>query len=599
MNHAPRLLPLGNGSLWWAVLALCAPTWLAYSVSPSATFLNQAAAITAWGCWLAAMLHPASRGMVLHLPQRHKPGFKALVAGLSLVASAALVAWLWQGLPLSLALSAFLMVLAAGTVLWAGVVLAGNESTAQGEETGCVGTFRLLAIAMVIAGLGASVIAVLQVFAPQLGDGRWLAISGLEGRATGNFRQPNHLGSLLLWSMVALLALGGLRSHQKRSSWVLQSTLLSILMFGVVLTASRTAALALLVLAAWGLVDRRLPALTRALLLTTPLLYAVIWWGLTVWAQATGHAFGGEGRFSAEGDISSSRFAIWRDTLVLIAQHPWTGVGWGRFNFAWSLTPFPNRPTAFFDHTHNLFLQFAVELGIPVALLVTALLMWAFWCATINAWRASGAQGVVLRGCWVMLLLLALHSQLEYPLWYAYFLLPTAFVWGLCLGGTPTAATGTGTALKMPFTLRVGTLMMAIVGMASVVDYWRVVVIYAPPPGASPLGQRIEDGARSLLFAHHAQHAAATTAVQPVQAMPSFSIATHHLLDTRLMVAWAEALNAAGDVERARHIAARLREFRNKNAATFFEACDGSPSTQQPPFQCTPPSRVMDWRDFK
>ena len=324
-----------------------------------------------------------------------------------------------------------------------------------------------------------------------------------------------------------------------------------------------------------------------------------------MWAQATGHAFGGEGRFSADGDISSSRFAIWRDTLQLIAQNPWTGVGWGRFNFAWSLTPFPHRPTAFFDHTHNLFLQFAVELGIPLALLVSALLMWAFWCATKNAWRASGTQGVALRSCWVMLLLVALHSQLEYPLWYAYFLLPAAFMWGLCLGAAPVDGTAhtqggtTGAAPKSLFVLRVGALLMVMVGVASVLDYWRVVVIYAPPPGALPLAQRIDDGSRSLLFAHHAQYAAATTAAQPEQAMASFSVATHHLLDTRLMVAWAEALSAAGDVERARHLAARLREFRNKNANAFFEPCDRQPPPKPLPFQCTPPSRAMDWRDFK
>ncbi len=530
-------------------------------------------------------------------PPPNPPGLAALLSALLLVALAAVIAWAWQSLPLSLALSAFLMVLATGVVAWAGAVLAGKDLGAQGQEPSCACAFRLLAIALVTAGLGASVIGMLQVFAPQLADGHWLAASGFEGRATGNFRQPNHLGSLLLWSMVALLALGGLRIRQTRSSVLLQSMLLSILMLGVVLTASRTAALALLVLAAWGWVDKKLPSVTRALLLSTPLLYAVIWWSLTVWARTTGHAFGGEGRFSVDGDISSSRFAIWSDTLALIAQNPWTGVGWGRFNFAWSLTPFPHRPTAFFDHSHNLFLQFAVELGLPGAVLVTALLTWAFWRATKNAWRASGAQAVVLRSCWIMLLLVALHSQFEYPLWYAYFLFPAAFMWGLCLGAAPQVASAS--ALRSIFVLRVGAVLMAMVGVASVVDYWRVVVIYAPPSGALPLGQRIQDGSRSMLFAHHAQYAAATTATRPAQAMQSFAVANHHLLDTRLMVAWAEALNATGDVERARHIAARLREFRNKNAAAFFEPCDSKPPAQPLPFQCTSPSRVMDWRDFK
>ena len=46
-----------------------------------------------------------------------------------------------------------------------------------------------------------------------------------------------------------------------------------------------------------------------------------------------------------------------------------------KFNMAWTLTPVPGRPTAFFDHTHNLALQLAVELGLPMATLVMALLL--------------------------------------------------------------------------------------------------------------------------------------------------------------------------------------------------------------------------------
>jgi hypothetical protein len=38
-------------------------------------------------------------------------------------------------------------------------------------------------------------------------------------------------------------------------------------------------------------------------------------------------------------------------------------VGYGEFNLAWTLTPFPGRPIAFFDHTHNLPLQLAGGAG--------------------------------------------------------------------------------------------------------------------------------------------------------------------------------------------------------------------------------------------
>ncbi len=77
-----------------------------------------------------------------------------------------------------------------------------------------------------------------------------------------------------------------------------------------------------------------------------------------------------------------------------------------------------------------------------------------------------------------------------------------------------------------------------------------------------------------------------------------FDRAPHFLLDTRLMMAWAKGLAAQGDVERARYIAARLREFRNPNSEDFFAPCDDAAVVEKP-FQCTPPTRAFTWRDFR
>ena len=120
----------------------------------------------------------------------------------------------------------------------------------------------------------------------------------------------------------------------------------------------------------------------------------------------------------------------------MIASHPWLGVGFGDFNFAWTLTPFPGRPIAFFDHTHNLVLNFAVELGLPLAIVVLALMIYALWQALRNAiadGRAPATAYPAQRAAFVIVFLVAVHSMLEYPLWYSYFLLPTAFAFGLCL----------------------------------------------------------------------------------------------------------------------------------------------------------------------
>jgi len=338
-------------------------------------------------------------------------------------------------------------------------------------------------------------------------------------------------------------------------------------------------------------------------------IYALCWTGLTFWAHESHQVFGGERRFTADGDISSSRFAIWSNTLALIAQHPWLGVGFGEFNFAWSLTPFPHRPIAFFDHTHNLPLQFAVELGLPLAALVLALLLYALWRAFDACRRADARSAPMLRAAFMMVLMMAVHSQLEYPLWYAYFLLPTAFAFGFCLGadnGGPgdralagKDAGGVAAARSGPMLLVASMLVMA-GGGAALYDYAKVVVIFSPPDDAPPLEQRIAEGRRSWFFAHHADYAAATTAAHPSEVMPSFADATHYLLDTRLMTAWARAYEEAGDTERARHLAQRLKEFRNEESAAFFEPCRQTPPRGESlPFQCLAPTRPMDYRDFE
>jgi len=129
-----------------------------------------------------------------------------------------------------------------------------------------------------------------------------------------------------------------------------------------------------------------------------------------------------------------------------------------------------------------------------------------------------------------------------------------------------------------------------------------VAVIFEPDvsigiPEALP--QRIARGQRSILFGHHADYAEVTMAPQPEQVFDAFRRPLHHLLDTRLMTAYARALAARGDVERSRHVAARLREFRNPASDAFFAPCQAAalPASgaaavaASVPFQCEPDPR--------
>src|SRR6202008_1352372 len=135
-------------------------------------------------------------------------------------------------------------------------------------------------------------------------------------------------------------------------------------------------------------------------------------------------------------------------------------------------------------------------------------------------------------------------------------------------------------------------MVLPLVAALSLWDYARVVVIFAPPSNAGPLEERIEAGRHSWFFAPHADYAAATTAEHPGAAMDSFKVATHYLLDTRLMLAWARAYEEAGDDARARWVAQRLNEFHNEGSASFFAPCSAA-GVAEKPFQCRAPERAF------
>ncbi|MEP7284056.1 MAG: Wzy polymerase domain-containing protein, partial [Rubrivivax sp.] len=489
-------------------------------------------------------------------------------------------------------------------------------------------------VGWVVAGLLNAWIAAFQVFLPELADGSWIARSSYPGRAVGNLRQPNHLSSLLLWGTIAVIALHELKRLGRRPGW-LAGALMALLVFAVVLTASRTGLVSVLLLAGWGLADRgrQLTRTGRRLLLAAPLLYALAWLAMALlWANGGHHVFGGGDRLlpgagGGGGDISSSRFGIWADTLALIRAQPWAGVGFGDFNLAWTLTAFPGRPTAFFDHTHNLPLQLIVELGLPLGGLVTALLLVALW----QAWRA-GRGDVGARCAGMFVVMIGLHSLLEYPLWYAYFLLPAAWAWGWALGWRPPpshavvrgrsaallakaraeaafvdstlpgevaphpAARAAPRARAAAWPAWAGALL--VVGAAwSVWDYWRVARIFDAQAAAVPLAQRVAEGQRSVLFGHHADYAAATSGLAPPADLAVFRRPAHYLLDTRLMTAWAEALARAGRIDEARWVAARLHEFGPARAEAFFAPC-ATPASAAGRFACEAPQQAHGWREF-
>ena len=572
-----------------ASVALALPSLVAFNLAPSATLFNQVAAITGWAGFATVLA--MSPNVQLARPSR---GLAALLGLLVLVLVVSLTAMASAHVPSTFALSNAGMTLAT-------LAVAGLGAACQRGAIGRA-AFRAFCIGLVVACVASALVALVQVFVPALADGTWIAKSGLEGRAVGNMRQPNHLSSLLLWGIIAVAWLGeGPRAWRRGAVWAVGL----LFLFGVVLSGSRTGALGTGVLLVWGVLDRRLSRSTRWLLGAMPLFYLLFWFGNSAWADYSHHVFGGETRFSTSGDISSSRYAIWSNTIELIKAHPWLGVGFGEFNFAWTLTPFPGRPVAFFDHTHNVALQLLVEMGVPLGMLALGLLLYALCRALLSVMPQPARDPAVPpqapTAAFMIVLMIGLHSLLEYPLWYAYFLFPTAFAFGLCLGDPPA---GQRVAASAPPDNRTRPLLLAAMlmfaaGFFVLYDYMKVVRIFVADESAPSLAERIVEGRRSVFFAHHADYAAATVSSHPSQVMSSFKRAPHYLLDARLMMAWAKALDEAGETDKARYLAQRLKEFRNEQAAEFFAPCEQPIPQADKPFQCQQPSRPLSYEDFR
>ncbi|KQY85394.1 PglL family O-oligosaccharyltransferase [Pelomonas sp. Root1444] len=550
------------------VLAAALAPLLAFNQPPAATLYNQLLALTGWGLtlMLCANATPAWRA-----------GLKTPAAiALALLLVAPMTAVVWRALPLSLGLGATAIIAAGLAVL---LLAQGLPASARQRAA------EALCSGLLIAGLASVAISLVQVFAPQLADGNVIARYGIPGRAAGNLRQPNHLASLMMWAAVAAVFI-----TEKRGWRAALAPLLFACVFTIVLSASRTGYAGIAMLALWGVVDRRLSRGARRALLATPLMLGASWWLMSLWSAGSGHAFGAASRL-AEGAGSPSRLAILRDAWQLTLANPWLGVGWGEFNFAWSLTPFPKRPIAFFDHTHNLPSQLAVELGLPWAGAVLALLGWAL----CNAWRGTLAQdddAPMRRAALMIVLTIGLHSLVEYPLWYAYFLLPACFALGLALpaeGAAKPASIG-------PWPWIGGLLIVG--SLYAVWDYSRIVAIYAPSEDAVPLTARIATGQRSLFFSHQADYAAATSLSTGPIALAAARRTAFNLVDARLLMQWSRSLEATGDIEGARYLADRLREFRNPTGDTWFASCVEPASAPAMP-QCQPASGVIDWRTLR
>jgi hypothetical protein len=217
--------------------------------------------------------------------------------------------------------------------------------------------------------------------------------------------------------------------------------------------------------------------------------FASAWMPVLIGLQPFGA--GAVARLNVDGQPCGSRIALWTNVLHLIGQRPWAGWGWGNLDYAHFAAVYPGvRFCDILDNAHNLPLHLAVELGVPVAVLVCWLIGWLVVRA--RPWRETDDTR---RMAWAVLALIGLHSLLEYPLWYGPFQMAVVLaVWILwrtrahsLQAPQPAGAALSGVALRpavsSPIASWVGAgsvVVLCVVAYAAW-DYRRVSQIYRPP----------------------------------------------------------------------------------------------------------------------
>jgi O-antigen ligase len=264
----------------------------------------------------------------------------------------------------------------------------------------------------------------------------------LKGDAFANLRQRNQFASLTSLGLVALLGWVAVRAKAQsmtRGCWTLAFVLLNVLAAGVACSVSRTGAvqwaLVGVLMAAWGWRSAKQDAAFGKglvwLALAAPVLVAVwsVWMPLLA-LQITGEQ-GASMILRVTGQAQDyaacgGRRVLWTNVLALITQHPWLGWGWGETDYAHFMTGYNTlRFCDMLDNAHDFPLHLALELGAPFAVAVMALI--CVWVRRRTPWREQHAWRVM---AWCLLVVLGLHSLLEYPLWYG----PFQMTLGLAIG---------------------------------------------------------------------------------------------------------------------------------------------------------------------
>lgn len=355
-------------------------------------------------------------------------------------------------------------------LLWAGALMVAGHALLRvcGADT----VYRTIALSLAAGALCSAFIGIVQ---------HWNLITPLNMLITrptgpaifGNLAQANHYASQVTLGLLSLAYLHG--SGRITGGVAVAGTVPLLFVLG--LSGSRSVWLYLLtafVLAAWLRMATRQQIEPRAgqrLFFATGS-FVILYYVMQLMVDAgwlppspRQAVTAVERLFSGAASIAE-RLSLWRAAGVMMLNNPVAGIGWGEFParyFDYMTTPDAAGSFGLYQHAHNLVLHLLAETGVIGASL--ALLLALVWLRQVLAGGRHAEQWWLLAVAGV----LGIHSLLEFPLWYAYFLGPAALLAGI----VPTRTFMPSLARFGPL-LALGLVLTGVVNLATLWTDYRV-----------------------------------------------------------------------------------------------------------------------------
>lgn len=303
------------------------------------------------------------------------------------------------------------------------------------HEQGYKEVLTVVCYGLMIGAISQDIVVILQTL-HQDWTGGWINYIGLGQPYSGNIGQRNLLAHYLSWGILASAYL----AHQKKLRYDIGWAVIAFQ--AIILGAVNSKTLIIYMLAILVLLfiakirKKQLPkSLFKTIALTVVLVVVFQFITLPIinnlQDNLTSHISSIERLNTNPGD--SYRLTEWHKAWLIFLENPWFGNGWGSYayqSFVISLDPrFTDNlyGHGVFTHTHNIILNLLAETGLAGTMVILGGLGYLLKPFLYRNWQVE--MVFIL----AMLMITAVHSLLEFPLWYAHFFLVLIILWSILL----------------------------------------------------------------------------------------------------------------------------------------------------------------------